>query len=168
MRDYLDFGRLLHLVPESEQALYLVKLFSVQTAMGSNHNHQAWVGGYLDHVRETMNVAIWLYETSPRDLPFTLGDALLVMLLHDAEKPFKGVYGPWPTKQDRRDFRDSLIRNSGIVLTQEQENALRYVEGEYDDYSNTERKMGELAAFCHCCDILSARLWHDKGRERDW
>jgi len=43
----------------------------------------------------------------------------------------------------------------------------QYVEGVPDsEYTPGERTMGELAAFCHCCDIISARLWHDKGRSR--
>ena len=44
---------------------------------GSSHNHQAWPGGYLDHVQETMNVAGVFYESLGllRPLPFTLGDA---------------------------------------------------------------------------------------------
>jgi len=175
----------------------------IATAAGSSHNHQAWPGGYLDHVVETMNIAVWLYLTCPRTLPFTIGDACLVMFLHDLEKPWKhagssglpdpacekcggrgevSVGGGWAgypdescactglrTKAQRRDFRDRMIRQYDIVLTDEQKNALRYVEGVPDDeYTPGERTMGELAAFCHCSDILSARLWHDKGKERKW
>jgi len=29
-----------------------------KTAKGSSHNHQAWLGGYWDHVVETMNIAV--------------------------------------------------------------------------------------------------------------
>ena len=65
------------------------QLFSV--ARGSSNNHQAWEGGYLDHVKETMNVASLMYEhlNNIRPLPFSLSDALLVMFLHDIEKPWK-------------------------------------------------------------------------------
>ena len=145
---------------------------------GSSHNHQCWAGGYADHVTETMNIAFWLYSTSPRPLPFALADALEVMFLHDLEKPFKegkALRDPRTgilyeaTKAHRKQLRAELIKHYGIVILSEQENALRYVEGVPDsEYTPGERTMNELAAFCHCCDILSARLWHDKGRERKW
>jgi hypothetical protein len=61
-----------------------------QSAFGSSHNHQAWPGGYFDHVQEVLNLAVVLYEAlAPlRPLPFSLSDALLVLLLHDLEKPW--------------------------------------------------------------------------------
>jgi hypothetical protein len=157
-----------------------------EKAQGSSHNHQAWPGGYLDHVVETMNIAWWLASSSPRDYPFSVFEALEVMFLHDIEKPwlqspeapspagsFKeyaaSSYGGLYTKEVRRHFRATLISHYGIKLTPEQENALKYVEGVPDsEYTPGERTMGELATFCHCCDILSARLWHDKGRGRSW
>ena len=42
-----------------------------------------------------------------------------------------------------------------------QQNALRYKEGEGDDYDPHKRVAGELAAFCNNCDVWSARGWHD-------
>jgi len=54
-----------------------------------------------------------------------------------------------------------VLRESGIALTAAQENALRYVEGESHEYSNRHRTMGPLAAFCHLCDVTSARIWFD-------
>jgi predicted RNA-binding Zn-ribbon protein involved in translation (DUF1610 family) len=44
---------------------------------------------------------------------------------------------------------------------------MRYVEGEFDDYSNQQRAMWPLAAFCHSCDVLSARLWPEYPRPND-
>jgi len=163
-------------------------------AQGSTYNHQAWDGGYKDHVVETLNIAHWLYVNSPRALPFKLSEALEVMFLHDLEKPFKQfpnaptIIGSWAQleldlhydhmesfrvalspKQFRREFRNQLIRKYGIQLTDAQENALRYVEGVPDsEYTPKERIMEELAAFCHCCDILSARLWHNYGQTGAW
>ena len=192
---YLNFPSLMALIPspDSERLWDIIRdnqeLFL--KAQGSSHNHQAWEGGYLDHVAETMNIACQLYNTLNRlrKLPFSLSDALEVMFLHDIEKPFKekpetitplGVSfkehrdkalaecaiasrGP-DLKKIRRQFRADIIEKFGIELTPEQENALQYVEGVPDsEYTPGERTMGELAAFCHCADILSARLWHDKG-----
>jgi hypothetical protein len=165
---YRTFNELLDLIPEVAGKLQaFTESPMCKDAAGSSHNHQAWKGGYLDHVTETMNIACWLYETSPRPLPFKLEETLVVLFLHDIEKPFKGQH-VWPTKEDRRQFRETFIQQNQIGLTEEQKNALRYVEGEYDDYSNTERKMGPLAAFCHCCDIASARLWPNHGSKHEW
>ena len=65
------------------------KLF--QTVQGSTNNHQNWIGGYFDHVQEVMNIACVLYVTlgALRPLPFSLSDLLLVVFLHDVEKPWK-------------------------------------------------------------------------------
>ena len=143
-----------------------------ESAPGSSHNHQAWPGGYLDHVTETMNIALALYRTmvSRRPLPFSLADALLVLFLHDIEKPWKyaATEGPMTDfplvsniKRHRHEFRLNKLAEYGISLTAEQTNAMRYVEGEHADYSARHRVMGPLAAFCHICDVASARLWHD-------
>lgn len=146
------------------------KLF--QTVQGSTNNHQAWVGGYWDHVQEVMNIAYWLNDTlySMRPLPFSVADALLVLFLHDIEKPWKyelkedGQLYHLPeleTKAQAHAFREKKLDEYGIILTPEQQNAMLYVEGEFNDYSNRERKMGPLAAFCHLCDVTSARIWFD-------
>ena len=147
---------------------------------GSVHNHQAWEGGYLDHVREVMNIALALYEmlASKRPLPFSLSSALLVLYLHDIEKPWK--YQPRPEggieeipkmrgdKAAQHAFREAKLGKYGLVLSGEEAEAFKYVEGERDaDYSNRRRVMNELAGFCHACDVLSARLWHDYPREGD-
>ncbi len=155
-------------VPQASKVKHLMDLEAVKKAKGSNHNHQTWEGGYIDHVLETMNIAVWLYKSSPRLLPFTLEDALLVLFIHDLEKPFKEEYGHlWSSKEDRRAFRKTLILQNQLRLSSAQWNALDYVEGEHD-YSNKERRMGEMAAFCHACDILSARLWHSEGSQHSW
>jgi hypothetical protein len=166
---YRNLDELLNLIPEvSGRLRHFTEMDMFKNAAGSSHNHQAWEGGYFDHVVETMNIACWLYETSPRVLPFTLTDALTVLFLHDLEKPFKEIVGStWKTKDDRRDFRETLIQQNQIPLTAEQKNALLYVMFPLH-YSGTERKMKPLAAFCHTCDILSARLWWNRGKEHAW
>lgn len=148
-----------------------------QTVQGSSHNRQAWPGGYFDHVQETMNIAILLYGAlNPlRPLPFALPDALLVNFFHDIEKPWKYQVGDdgelyyreeLTDKDAQRIFRTQKIHHYGIRLTEEQENAMRYIEGEFDDYTNEQRVMGPLAAFCHMCDVASARIWFDHPRQQ--
>lgn len=140
---------------------------------GSTHNHQAWPGGYIGHIAETMRLAVHLYDgltmmasfPEKRKVPFELKDAFLVMFLHDLEKPWKYVDKlKFKTKPDRHVFRLVKLAEFGIQLNSEHENALRYVEGEFEDYSPHARVMGPLAAFCHMCDIASARIWFDEPR----
>lgn len=157
-------------------------LFS--SAPGSGANHHAWEGGYIDHVRECMRIAESMYEglSNVRPLPFMLEDALVVLRLHDIEKPFRyfwqhtgypvyrippvgdfefSSFGFLDGKDDRKAFRQYLIAAYGIRLTADQWNAMEYIEGEMD-YSPKERKMDRMAAFCHAVDVLSARMWWDE------
>jgi len=128
-----------------------------QTVQGSTNNHQAWPGGYLDHVQEIMNIAVVLY-------------------LHDIEKPWKyelredGKFHHRPsmsTKEDHQAFRMVKLAEYGIIFTPEQENGIKYAEGELTDYSNTRRVMGPLACVAHMCDVPSARLWFDFPMEEN-
>ena len=208
---YLSLEQLLHFLAEPQRTACGRLLEDNRErflgAPGSSHNHQAWPGGYGDHVTETMNLAIVLYGRlgGLRPLPFTLADALVVLFLHDLEKPWRyerdpatggwkrakgqpkattrkvtveqgnlAIEKPWRLrsqesaatpvkgKQDRHAFREAKMAEYDITLTSEQANALKYVEGENDDYSARRRVMGPLAAFCHLCDLTSARLWFDR------
>lgn len=152
------------------------KLF--QTVQGSTNNHQAWPGGYFDHVQEIMNIAVLLYPVlaSARPQVFSLSDALLALFLHDLEKPWKYELGldgelhhisSMQTKQQHQEFRMKKLTEYGVRLTPEQENGVKYAEGELNDYTNRERKMGPLAAFVHACDNLSARDWFNHPLVKD-
>lgn len=176
---YLNFEQLLRRVEEPyRSALRRIlaehgELF--RSARGSSHNHQAWPGGYADHVRETMNIAVVLYEAlAPlRPVPFSLSDALVVMFVHDLEKPwaYEEAGGTWRRreglKEHAHDFRLARLADAGLTLTEELERAVAFVEGEGGKYSNSARGMSPLAAFCHMCDVVSARLWYDYPLERD-
>jgi len=132
-------------------------------AKGSSNNHQNWEGGYFDHVEEIFKYAIRLYETltQDRDLDFSLSDALLVLFLHDIEKPIK--YSKLSTQYNLtdNDLRKTLIDKFGFKLTEEHNLALKYIHGEGDDYRKDKRVMSPLCAFCHCCDVISARIFFD-------
>ncbi len=147
-------------------------------AAGSTGAHQAWPGGYYGHIKEVMNFAYELYDMleAKRQLPFNLQSALLVLFLHDSEKPFKRAddnalkFFEWikerPTKSDK-EFQKKLLSQYAFSLTEDEINGLMYVEGEGDDYVHGERVQGPLAAFCHTCDVVSARIWHDHPRGQD-
>jgi len=173
---YYDIEQSLKLVAEPHRSACLRILREnrglFERVQGSTNNHQAWEGGYLDHVQEVLNIGRVLYDGlgSLRPLTFSLSDALLVLFLHDIEKPWKyriaadGNLEHIPelrTKDAQHAFRMRKLTEYGIMLTDEQLNGLMYVEGELDDYTNTRRVMGPLAAFCHLADVTSARIWFD-------
>lgn len=152
-----------------------------QTVQGSTNNHQNWPGGYFDHVQEVMNLAIVLYDrlNSLRPLPFSLSDLLLIVYLHDIEKPWKYEFRDdgqlchkpsMQTKTDHHNFRTAKLKEYGIALTPDQENGMKYVEGEFNDYSNRYRAMNPLACATHMCDVASARIWFDypKSENDSW
>ncbi len=173
---YYTVKQMLEMISEPNRAACLRILADhrtlFQTVQGSTHNHQAWPGGYFDHVQETMNIVLAEYNFwhAIRPLPFPVADALLVMFLHDIEKPWKYELGEdghlqhiesLRSKEAQHEFRARKLAEYGLTLTLEQENAMRYVEGEMNDYSNCRRVMGELAALCHCADVKSARLFYN-------
>jgi len=182
---YYTLEQLLDMVDEPQRAICQQiladnrELFA--TARGSKNNHQAWLGGYWDHVVETMNIAVVLYRSLGatkriRYGCFSLSEALVVMFLHDIEKPWKYSLGDdgklqenpaLADKSARKKFRESKMGKYGLVLNERQQNAMRHVEGELADYSNEQRAMWPLAAFCHSCDVLSARLWPEYPRPND-
>ena len=92
---YKDIDEMIMVInsPNKEICLLILQenMDLFKKVQGSSSNHQAWEGGYYDHIREVMNIAIALYESlnSLRALTFSLSDALLVLFLHDIEKPWK-------------------------------------------------------------------------------
>jgi hypothetical protein len=136
----------------------------IDVASGSSHNHQAWVGGYKDHIAETLRIADEVYAgmSKIRSLPFTVDSAKICLLLHDIEKIWLYSTGEVIDKQDW--YFNILPKRYDVFLLDGEVNALEYAHGEVYDFSKTERKMGRLAAFVHACDCMSARLWHDEGK----
>lgn len=163
-------ARCMHLLNENRDRL--------NAARGGAHNHQAWSGGYLDHVQEIMNIAVVLYTqlSALRPLNFSLSDVLLVLFLHDLEKPWRyeiGEDGKPKSKSELKGwkkqhaFRMKKINEYNIELTEDHEQAIKYIEGEHGDYTENGRTMNPLAAFCHSCDVLSARLWFNHPLEKN-
>ena len=150
-------------------------------APGSRAAHHAWEGGYAEHLRQTMWIAAHnfeLFERSGRmeELPeeeqFTLSDALTVLFLHDIEKPFIYEFDANSDvvkvvdmlKNERNEFRQTIIGKYGFVITPTMENALLHVEGVRDEhYTPGKRADQPLAALCHAADNLSARGLYDHG-----
>lgn len=173
---YLCLPCLIRLMDEPYQSqclmLYAQNRLRFEEAWGASHNHQAWPGGYADHITEVMNLGVQLYSlmNQLRPLPFSLSDALIVLFFHDIEKPWKYLDGgtddkPSPrfkNKAERHAFRLELAARYRIALTEEHIKGIKYAEGEPDEeYSSKQRVMTPLASLAHACDNLSARLWFD-------
>jgi hypothetical protein len=173
--EYLDIPELVELIDEPYREACQRIIWDHEGRMkstpGSSGNHQAWEGGYWDHVRECMNMASVYYDvdSSLRPLPFSKSDALLILFLHDLEKPWRFERQEDETKENpdlrtkpqKRAYREKMLKRYDIKLSSHLENAFIYAEGELDAYSNENRAMNELAVFCHTIDYKSARQWHD-------
>src|SRR3989344_3130247 len=143
-------------------------------AKGSKSKHQAWVGGYLDHVTEVCNIGIVIYNNliKLRHLDFSIKDFLLVAFLHDLEKPWKGIVNLEDSSGIKnnlaiKDFVKSKIIEYGFNLNDTHINALKYAEGEGNDYDTFEMVQLPLAAFLHICDVFSARIWYEFPNNED-
>lgn len=167
--NYLNLSQLLEHVTEPNRSACL-KLWNdnkqrFEEAPGSLVKHQAWKGGYIDHLEESINFGINLFQmmNEYRKLEFTVADIVLVLYLHDLEKPFRYVEPKtaFNSDEEKKEFINTMIQQYGIVLDDIHKNALTYIHGEGDDYSRTERIQKPLAAFVHICDTASARIWFD-------
>lgn len=189
---HISWNRVFDLIgsPNKEKCwqLYFENHAVIDKARGSKSKHQAWEGGYIDHICETVGIAEDLFETlsKRRPLEFTLADAALVLFLHDLEKPWKhandvvggevvsskivdnAMFGRASTNSPKLHPKImhclNMAKKYGIELTPIQENAVLYVEGEGDDWTPYQRVQGPLAAFCHICDVTSARIWFNYPR----
>lgn len=149
-----------------------------ETERGSQYNHQAWRGGYKDHILECMNIAVMLYKSMNgwRHIPFSLSDALVVLYFHDVEKMYpeqiraNTLVGEGEnTTATARSSAKSMTRVRILEIDNVYEtldmvgliDAINNVDGENKKYSNLHRVMSPLAAFCHMCDVASARIWFD-------
>ena len=130
-------------------------------APGSSHDHQSYPGGYYKHINDILNYAKKMYKHLSKmgKLDFSLSDAILVLFLHDIEKPIKYCLGATDVDSDS-DIRKKLIDEYDIHITEEHNNALKYIHGEGQDHSKDKRVMSPLCAFCHCCDVISARIFY--------
>lgn len=137
---------------------------------GSKTKHQAWEGGYLDHVVYATNYALSLRELD-KEIGFnpdhTKGDIALVMLLHDFGKiaRYRRVENGWEYVEDpdeaEHDFFESVIQGHNFKLTKKQKNALEFIHGEGARHTPEGRLMLPLAVVCHEADIWSARAHPD-------
>lgn len=140
----------------------------ISRAPGSTHNHQTWPGGYVDHMIGMLEFAKATFISLKKEPPFNFGDLVLVILLHDIEKPWKYVDHPagtrrsFASKQEMNDFIEELLTRFGFALGNTHRNALKYAHGEGEDYLPYQRVMNELGALLHISDVYSARIEYDR------
>ncbi|MBP6912631.1 MAG: hypothetical protein KBB86_01715 [Candidatus Pacebacteria bacterium] len=135
-----------------------------EKAPGSKVKHQAWDGGYIQHLCQCMALAEFLYEPIRNigGVDFSLSDAILILFLHDLEKPFKYVEGKvFHSDAEKSDFIKSMVNDFSIILNEKHLNALKYIHGEGEDYSPNVNIQLPLSAYVHICDVTSARIWHN-------
>lgn len=176
-----DFDTLLDLILEPQILSCVRFLFDneeiVYLAPGSRGAHHNWEGGYIDHLCQTMNHFLDLYhlaetrghmaDMEPNE-QFTISDGLVVLFLHDIEKPFLYTNRvKFDTKKAKELFRRDLIRFYSFNLNANQENALKFVEGVRDeDYKPGFRVDKPLAVLCHAADNYSARVQYASRKAR--
>jgi len=172
--NYLNLSHLIDLIEEPNRSACL-GIFNdnkkrFEDSPGSLTKHQAWPGGYIHHLEEVMNFGhdLFNFMNSQRELDFSLSDIILVLFLHDLEKPFRYVdpKKEFHSDEDKKVFIEEIISSYGIILDKNHKNALLYIHGEGDEYSRTERIQKPLAAFVHMCDVTSARIWFDYPRQK--
>lgn len=145
---------------------------------GSHAKHQAWPGGYISHVEETMNIGLMLHEnlTARREVDATQSEVLFCSYLHDFDKLLRYTMkddGTWVGKPaDKLLYLEQMITalkdTYNYELPDKEYNALKYAHGELEaDRTPNKRVIWPLGAIVHCADILSARVWHDYGKSHD-
>ena len=159
--------------PNKDQliALYRFLIQQFPDAKWSNHNKHQWrEWWYYDHIADSLKFGKIMYDglDTYRKLPFSFDDVIVVIVLHDLEKPYK--YSSHNSdfknllKLDSHGIRDTIIKQYDIILSSNQSNWLDYIHGEWDHYSKTDRVMLPLTAFCHSLDIISARIYFNDGK----
>ncbi len=174
---YYSFDELIDMINEPNRKLcrkiYLDNKDIFELAKGSNVKHHYWEGGYIGHLTEVMNIAVRLYDNlnSCRELPFSLSDVLLILFLHDLEKPWK--YGGDSERAEEiksfsssKAFVENKVVEYGFELSVNHLSALEYVHGEGEDYHPSRLIQSPLGALVNACDNLSARVCPDFPKDK--
>lgn len=150
----------------------------IENIPGSHAKHQAWPGGYISHVEETMNIALGIHQMldERRKLDIPLSSVLFCSYLHDFDKLLRYTMQPdgtWVGKPADKmlyleEMMDALKNRYNYTPTDDEYNALKYAHGELEaDRTPTKRVIWPLGTIVHCADIISARVWHDFGKTSD-
>lgn len=175
---YYSLEELIDIIDEPNRScckkIYSDNKIKFEKSKGASMNHQIWEGWYLDHIKDTLNIAFRLYNdlTKCRKLQFSLSDAILILYLHDLEKPWKYAWTEEEKEElksfiEHKDFVKNKIKQYWFQLNDAHWNALKYAHWEGNDYNINKRVQWPLGAFIHCCDSISARIWFDYPKKSD-
>jgi len=130
-------------------------------APGALKSHQPWEGGFLDHLLDMITIGEAIYGLA--DVPFSWGDLVFVILMHDIEKPFRYIEPAMPcVGASNKQIYAWIGEKYNFDFSPMHINALTYAHGENEHYIPHERVMNELAGYLHACDVISARSHFDK------
>lgn len=111
--------------------LYTEYYERVALSRGSKTKHQYWSGGYLDHIcmMGTYGYKVYCLEEHFYPNEFSSSDVVLIILLHDLEKPFAYVdpKQTFRTDKDKYSFILGMCKSYTITLTEAHKNALKYI-----------------------------------------
>lgn len=124
---------------------------------GSLSNHQYWNGGYRDHLEQFMFIAEHLYKL---DFKFNFDSVFMVCYFHDIEKLWKYSDAGLSVHFNKMSYLKNDLIKEHIKLSNEELHAIEYIHGENEMYGKV--MMSSLCAFCHACDVLSARSFKDQ------
>jgi hypothetical protein len=133
----------------------------ISPASGKTHFHNAFPGGYLDHVLRVAETALkvaGLYKTMEGDINFTKQELIFAALHHDFGKLGNPEEGPYYVEQDSDWHRKRgelykqnehlqymkaperglfLLQKYGIQITQNEWLAIKLSDGLYDEGSKS-------------------------------
>lgn len=150
-------------------SLYTFLITHLPNAVGSiyeKHQRREW--WYYDHIAEMLLLweRLYLEMNQFKKLQFNFESVIKIVLLHDIEKPFnytndwKEIMKKW--KLNNQSIFAYITHKYYIKLNDDELNWIRYIHWEGNDYSEKERIMKPLAAFCHILDVASARIYYDR------
>jgi len=171
---YRDLHEIVDLVgqPNRESVInaYVQNAERIAATPGARKKHQAWPGGYLDHVVYATNYALALHNLH-QSIGFKPDhheeDIALVMLIHDFGKVARyqreGEGYGYVENPDEAEhtFFDKAMHDFKFQLTDNQLNALEFIHGEGAKYTPKGRLMLPLATVCHEADTWQARYCPD-------
>lgn len=196
--DYNKFMEYINADPRAEQ---LNKMYDVlrdelmiAPASGKTYFHNAFPGGYLDHVLRVTETALKvasLYKTIEGDINFTKQELIFAALHHDLGK-LGTEDGPYYVEQDSDWHRKRgelyrqneniqyfkaperglfMLQKYGVPITQTEWLAIKLSDGIYDDGNKSYlinfapyAMKTNLPYIIHWADHMSSRVENDKTR----
>lgn len=196
--DYDKFMEYINADPRAEQLLPMYEVLKDELTMapasGKMHFHNAFPGGYLDHILRVTDTALkiaGLYKQMEGDINFTKQELIFAALHHDLGK-LGTEDGPYYIDQDSDWHRKRgelykqneniqymkaperglfMLQKYGVVITQNEWLAIKLSDGLYDEGSKSYlvnfapyAMKTNLPYVIHWADHISSRVENDKTR----